>query len=116
MNFSFVGTAMAQAADAAAEQGQPSIGELLFMPAIFLLIMYFFIFRPQARKAKEHQKLLTSIKVGDEVVTSGGIIGRIRSVAEGFVTIEAGHNTSLKVLKSNVMQMTKTNDKTPAKA
>jgi preprotein translocase subunit YajC len=85
-------------------QGQPgpSTLEMLVMPAGFLLIMYFFMIRPQQKRAKEHQAFLASLKSGDEVVTAGGIIGRVKSVAEGFVSVEIAGNTVIKVLKSAI--------------
>jgi preprotein translocase subunit YajC len=98
--------AMAQAADGAAPKS-PSIVEMLAMPLGFLVIMYFLIIRPQQKKAKEHSDLLSNLKAGDEVVTSGGIIGKVRSVAESFVTIEVANNTAIKVMKSNVSGLTK---------
>ena len=99
--------ALAQdAAPAAAPKG-PSTLEMLVMPVGFILIMYFFIIRPQQKKAREHTDLLAALKPGDEVVTTGGIIGRVKSVAETFVTLDVGGNTSLKVLKTAVNQMTK---------
>lgn len=85
-------------------QGQPgpSTIEMLVMPAGFLLIMYFFMIRPQQKRAREHQAFLSALKAGDEVVTSGGIIGRVKSVAEGFVSVEVAGNTVIKVLKSAI--------------
>jgi preprotein translocase subunit YajC len=108
-------TAWAQAADAA-PQPKPAIWETLAMPAGFLLIMYFFIIRPQQKKAKDQANLLSNLKAGDEVVTTGGIIGRIRSVAESFVTIEVASNTAIKVLKANVTGLTKAPGKEAAPA
>ena len=112
MHFLF-SEAFAQAADTTAKG--PSIFEMLAMPVGFLMIMYFFIIRPQQRKAKDHADLLTNLKAGDEVVTTGGIIGKIRSVADSFVTLEVSNNTSLKVLKNNVTAFTKGPGKEPAK-
>ena len=98
-------TAWAQT-EGAASKG-PSIFEMLIMPVGFLFIMYLFIIRPQQRRAKDQANLIGGLKAGDEVVTTGGIIGRVRSVAETFVTIEASPNTTLKVLKANVTGLTK---------
>ena len=103
MNFSFIDTALAQG-EAATQQ--PSTLEMLMMPLGFLFIFYFFIIRPQGKKSKDQQALLTSLKAGDEIVTSGGIIGRIKSVADTFVTIDAG-GVSLKIVKEHVTALTK---------
>jgi preprotein translocase subunit YajC len=89
-------------AEGAAQPQGPSTIEMLIMPAGFLLIMYFFMIRPQQKKAKEHHSFLASLKAGDEVVTAGGIIGRVKSVAEGFVNVEIAGNTVIKVLKSAI--------------
>jgi preprotein translocase subunit YajC len=99
-------TAMAQAAEGAAAKS-PSLVEILPMPLGFLVIMYFMIIRPQQKKAKEQADLLNNLKAGDEVVTSGGIIGKVRSVAESFVTLEVANNTAIKVMKNNVSALTK---------
>jgi preprotein translocase subunit YajC len=96
--FSLIDVAYAQGAKPA----QPSTLEILIMPLAFIVIMYFLVIRPQQKKAKEHQALLTTLKVGDEVVTTGGIIGRIKAIADAFVTLEAGPNTTLKVQKSHI--------------
>lgn len=80
----------------------PSTIELLIMPLGFLLIMYFFMIRPQQKRAREHQEFISALKPGDEVITAGGIIGRVKSVAEGFVNVEVAGDTVIKVLKSGI--------------
>ncbi len=105
-------SALAQAQEAApampgAAPKGPSLFEMLVMPVGFLVIMYLFILKPQQKKARDQADLVTNLKPGDEVVTSGGIIGKVRSVAESFVTIEVSQNTSLKVLKTAVQSLTK---------
>ncbi|HYX35015.1 MAG TPA: preprotein translocase subunit YajC [Oligoflexus sp.] len=96
--FSLMDVAYAQGGKPA----QPSTLEILIMPLAFIVIMYFLVIRPQQKKAKDHQALLTALKVGDEVVTTGGIIGRIKTMADTFVTLDAGPNTTLKVQKSHI--------------
>jgi preprotein translocase subunit YajC len=109
-----VGTAYAQA-PAAAPKG-PSTLEMLVMPIGFLAIMYLFVIRPQSKRQKEHSSLLSNLKAGDEIVTSGGIIGKVRSVAEAFVTIEISNNATVKVLKSAITSLAATKlAPTPAK-
>lgn len=109
--FSLIPQAMAQAAQTAGQQ--PSMFEMLLMPVGFLVIMYFLIIRPQQRKSREHLDLVKNLKAGEEVMTSGGIIGRIKSVADTFVTLESGTST-LKIAKSNITMLTKATN-TPAK-
>lgn len=85
----------------------PSFLEVLILPIGLLVIMYFFIIRPQARKAREHTALIQNLKVGEEVVTSGGIIGKIKAIADSFVTLEVGANICLKVVINNISGYTK---------
>jgi preprotein translocase subunit YajC len=117
MNFLLSATAFAQDAAAAAPKG-PSMVEVLVMPLGFLVIMYFFIIRPQQKKAKEVSDLLSNLKVGDEVVTTGGLIGKVRSVADGFVSLDVAANTTVKVVKGNITGLAKATLSTekPAKA
>src|SRR5690606_22649805 len=61
--------------------------EWLFLGG-FLVIFYLMVWRPQAKRAKEHKNLISSLQKGDEVVTSGGIVGKVPSVADDFVVIE----------------------------
>lgn len=96
----------------------PSMLELAVPMIGFFFIMYFLMIRPQQKRQKEHQNLLTNLKAGEEVITSGGIIGRVRSVSEGFVSLDIGGNTTIKVLKSNIAALTKQAEKaaSPKKA
>ncbi len=93
-------TAYAQAAGGKA--AQPSLMEILVMPAALLIIMYLFVIRPQQKKAKDQLALIQGLKVGDEVVTTGGIIGRVKAIAQDFVTLDAGANTTFKVQKTHI--------------
>lgn len=112
MSFSlFTETALAQAAQAGAAPKGPSITEMLVLPLGMIVIMYFFVLRPQQRKAKEQADTMGNLKSGDEVFTSSGIIGRVRSIADGFVTLEVAPNTNIKVLKSHIGGLTKSLEK-----
>ncbi|ASD63519.1 preprotein translocase YajC subunit [Bdellovibrio bacteriovorus HD100] len=94
-----VSTAHAQSA---APGGQPSAFEM-FVPFIFIfVIFYFLIIRPQSKRQKEHQKFLTEIKRGDEVVTSSGILGRVEGITEQFVTLEIADGVKVKMLRSQI--------------
>lgn len=95
----------AQAQEAAAQQSQQSPGWMGMVPfALMFLVFYFLVLRPQARKAKESQGFLKSLKKGDEVLTAGGIFGTIVGVTERFVDLKVSENTRLKILKSHVAE------------
>jgi len=68
----------------------------------FLVIFYLMIWRPQAKRAKEHKNLLGSLQKGDEVVTSGGIAGKVSKVADYFVVIEVSDSVELKFQKQAI--------------
>lgn len=68
----------------------------------FLVIFYLMIWRPQAKRAKEHKNLLGNLQKGDEVVTSGGIAGKVSKVSDDFVVIEVSDTVELKIQKAAV--------------
>ncbi len=68
----------------------------------FVLIFYFLLWRPQSKKRKEHQTLMGSLSKGDEVVTSGGLVGQIKKVEDDFLKIQVAANIELRVQKSAV--------------
>ncbi|KIC87357.1 preprotein translocase subunit YajC [Pantoea agglomerans] len=88
--------------DAVAAAGAPSQGSpysLVIMLVVFGLVFYFMILRPQQKRAKEHKKLMDSISKGDEVLTSGGLVGRVTKVSDtGYVAI-ALNDTNEVVIK-----------------
>jgi len=75
----------------------------LFLIAMFVL-MYFLLIRPQQKRAKDHKNLLKELKTGDEVVTNGGVIGKINAVDESFAEIEIASGVSIKVQKQGINQ------------
>lgn len=85
----------AHAAAPAAGQGDPLSGMLFFVG--MLALMYFLLIRPQQKRAKEHKKLVEAITKGDEVVTNGGMLGKITEVGEQYVTLEIASNTEVKL-------------------
>ncbi len=88
-------------ADAAAPAAAGPAGtgfEWVFLVG-FLVIFYLMIWRPQAKRAKEHKNLLGNLQKGDEVVTSGGIAGKVTKVADDFVVVEVSDNVELKFQK-----------------
>jgi preprotein translocase subunit YajC len=76
---------------------------LVFMFAIF----YFLLIRPQQKKAKEHKALLEAIKKGDNVITAGGVHGKVNSVDDGIVTLEIATGVNIKIVKSYIAAIRK---------
>lgn len=85
----------------AAGQGQSFVSTLIFFALIFV-VFYFMILRPQQKRQKEREKMLTAVKKGDKIVTSGGIHGKVTSVDEKTVLVEVDNNVTLKMEKSAV--------------
>jgi preprotein translocase subunit YajC len=77
----------------------------VLMMVVFVGIFYFLLIRPQQKKAKDHQNMVAKLSVGDEVVTSGGILGRIAEVSDAFVTLEVADSVRLKVQKGQVTSL-----------
>ena len=79
-----------------------------FLPLILMfVIFYFLLIRPQQKRQKEHKALLANLKRGDEVVTAGGMMGRITNVADTFVTVEVAEKVRLKIARGQIMSVTK---------
>lgn len=96
----FWSVAYAQTAGAAQ---QPSTLEM-FVPFVILLVfMYFIVLRPQAKKQKEHQKFVTELKRGDEVITTSGILGSIEGLTDTFITLQIAEGVRVKILRSQIM-------------
>lgn len=97
-----ISTAAAQAAGAPAQPG----GALMqFLPLVLIFVVfYFLLIRPQTKRAKEHRAMVAALGVGAEVVTNGGIIGKIVEVNEQFVTLEVAAGVNIKVQRHAVSQ------------
>jgi len=88
----------------AADGGAPpdaGLINLLFLGG-FVLIFYFLLWRPQSKRRKEHQTLMTGLQKGDEVVTAGGIVGVINKVEEGFIKVQVANNVEMRIQKSAI--------------
>ncbi len=77
---------------------------IIFMVVIFGA-MYFMMIRPQTKRQKEHRAMVAALAKGDEVVTNGGIAGRVDEVGESFITVEIAANVKIKVQKGAVSQV-----------
>jgi len=76
--------------------------EVLILPLLFFGIFYLLVFRPQQRQAKKHREFLQNLKVGDRVVTSGGMHGEVKGLTETTVTLEISPRVPVKVSRSSV--------------
>jgi len=71
------------------------------------VIFYFLLIRPQQKRQKEHKELLANLKRGDDIITAGGVMGRITAVAETFITIEVAEKVRIKIARGQVMSVKK---------
>ncbi len=94
----FISDAWAEAAPAAAA---PGIMEFVPLLLIFV-VFYFLLIRPQMKRAKEHKKMTEALAKNDEVVTSGGLLGKIARIDESFVTLEVAEGVEIKVQRSAI--------------
>jgi preprotein translocase subunit YajC len=81
-----------------------SAGQLTsFLPLIALFVLfYFLLIRPQSKRQKEHRQMVEALASGDEVVTGGGVLGKVADVGEQFVTVEVADSVSIKVQKHTI--------------
>ena len=98
----FISNAYAQTAGTAADAGM--MGNLTtFLPLVLMfVVMYFLMIRPQQKRAKEQKSMMDAIAKGDEVITSGGILGKVAKVNDNYVTVEIAVNTEIVVQKSSI--------------
>ena len=91
---------------AQAAGGSPGGGlSQILILVVFVAIFYFMLIRPQQKRMKEQQAMLAKLATGDEVVTSGGILGRIAEVGEIFVSLEVADGVRLRVQRSQIAQL-----------
>lgn len=96
----FISEALAEGGDAAASQGDP-MTSLIFMVVIFA-VFYFLLIRPQAKRAKEHKQLVAALSKGDEIVTSGGIYGKLSNVTDDYVEVDIAEGMTVKMQRQAV--------------
>lgn len=96
----FISEALAEGAAAAPAQGDP-MTSLIFMVVIFA-VFYFLLIRPQAKRAKEHKQLVAALAKGDEIVTSGGIYGKLSKVSDDYVEVDIAEGMTVKMQRQAV--------------
>ena len=104
----FIAAALSALPAAAQEAGaRPGGGlfELLIMPIGLVAIFYFLLIRPQQQRAKKHSSMLTALKRGDTVVTSGGLVGKVNKVFDDEISLDLGENVKVRVIKTMVIEV-----------
>jgi preprotein translocase subunit YajC len=99
-----ISNAFAQTAPAAAGGAESSLMSLLPLVLMFV-VLYFIMIRPQMKRQKEHKSMIEALAKGDEVVTSGGMIGRVSKLGETFLQVEVASGVELQVQRSAVVQV-----------
>ena len=100
----FISDAYAAAEPAAGAAGGDPLTS--FLPLILLFVVfYFMLVRPQQKRAKEHRNMVAALQKGDEVVTSGGVLGKIVKAGENFVTIEVAEGVQIRVQRPMVANL-----------
>ncbi|MES2856568.1 MAG: preprotein translocase subunit YajC [Bdellovibrionota bacterium] len=90
--------AFAQAAPGA----KPTMIESMFLPILMLVVVFFFFIRPQQKRQKDHKEFITKLERGSEVITTGGILGRIEGLTDLYITLEIAPGTRIRVLRSAI--------------
>ena len=86
-------------------QGAQSQGDgtsFIIMMVLMFAAFYFLLIRPQQKKQKQHQELVNALQVGDEVLTAGGILGKITGVSEHYAVVKVSGDTEIKIQKASV--------------
>ena len=99
---SIISTAYAQATGASPTGG--GLSQILIL-VVFVVVFYFLLIRPQQKRAKDHQSLLSKLAAGDEVLTAGGIVGRVTEVSDSFVTVEIADGVRIKVQRQQISSL-----------
>lgn len=98
----FMTPAYAEAA-APAQQQQGGGLSLILMLAVLILFMYFVAWRPQNKRTKEHRELINSLTKGDEIVTAGGILGKITKITDNYAVVALADNVEITIQKSSIV-------------
>ena len=100
----FISDAFAQAAPAASGGTESSLLSMLPLVLMFV-VLYFVMIRPQMKRQKEHKAMIEALAKGDEVVTAGGVLGKVTKLGESFLHVEVAGGVELQVQRSAVVQV-----------
>ena len=98
-----IGTAFAQATGGA---GAGDAGLLSFLPIVLMfVVLYMFMIRPQMKRAKETKQMIDALAKGDEVITAGGLVGKITKISDAYLSLEIAPNTEINVQRAAVQML-----------
>ena len=102
----FISSAYAQTAPAAAAGGDMQSSLMSMLPLVLMfVVLYFVMIRPQMKKQKEHRSMIEALAKGDEVVTGGGLLGKVTKLSESTVSLEVANGVEIQVQRSAVVQI-----------
>lgn len=100
----FISSAFAQTAPAAGGDMQSSLMSMLPLVLMFV-VLYFVMIRPQMKKQKEHRTMVEALAKGDEIVTAGGMLGRVTKLGDNFIGVEIANGVEVQLQRSAVVQV-----------
>ncbi|MFO1280822.1 MAG: preprotein translocase subunit YajC [Burkholderiaceae bacterium] len=102
----FISSAYAQTAPAAAAGGDMQSSLMSMLPLVLMfVVLYFVMIRPQMKKQKEHRAMIDALAKGDEVVTAGGLLGKVTKLGEGYLSVEVANGVEVQLQRSAVVQV-----------
>ena len=102
----FITSAFAQTAPAAAAGGDMQSSLMNMLPLILMfVVLYFVMIRPQMRKQKEHQAMVSALVKGDEIITAGGVLGKVSKLGDAFLGLEVADGIEIQIQRSAVIQV-----------
>lgn len=102
----FISSAFAQTAPAAAAGGDMQSSLMSMLPLVLMfVVLYFVMIRPQMKKQKEHRNMIGAVAKGDEVVTAGGVLGKISKIGESYLGLEVSNGVEIQIQRSAVVQV-----------
>ena len=102
----FISEAFAQAAPAAAAGGDTMSTLTSMLPLVLMfVVLYFIMIRPQMKRQKEHKAMVEALAKGDEVITSGGVLGKVSKLGESILCVEIANGVEIQIQRSAVTQV-----------
>lgn len=102
----FISSAFAQTAPAAAAGGDLQSSLMSMLPLVLMfVVLYFVMIRPQMKKQKEHRAMIEAVTKGDEVVTSGGLLGKVSKLGDNYLGLEVSNGVEVQIQRSAVVQV-----------